>query len=257
MIHATAVVSDAAELGSNVSIGPYTIIGDNVWIGDDTRIESHVVIQGPTKIGRRNKISHYCSLGTDPQDKKFSGEPESVLEIGDDNVIREYCSINRGTLHGGGKTFLGDGNWIMAYTHIAHDCRVGNHTVFANHATLAGHVIVEDHVTLGGFTGVHQYCKIGSYSFTAIASVVIKDVPPYIIAAGNPARPRGLNIEGLKRKCFDASALSSLKKAYRTLYREAGTYDKALQELERQAQASAEVRIMLDFLLKSDRGVVR
>lgn len=257
MIHETAVVSRAAKLGNNVSIGPYTIIGDNVRVGDDTRIGSHVIIQGPTVIGVRNRILHFCSLGTDPQDKKYSGESESFLEIGDDNVIREYCSVNRGTLHGGGTTVIGNTNWIMAYTHIAHDCRVGNHTVFANHATLAGHVVIDNHVTLGGFTGVHQYCKVGSYSFTAIASVITKDVPPYTMVSGNPARPRGLNIEGLKRKAFDTETIAKLKTAYRTLYREPGTYNKALQELDQQARTSVEVRKMYEFLLKSERGIVR
>lgn len=257
MIDSRAIIDPGARIGRDVEIGPYSIIGPGVEIGDGTRIAGHVVIRGPTRIGRDNRIFQFCSIGDDPQDKKFAGESESRLEIGDGNTIREYCSINRGTGGGGGVTRLGDDNWIMAYVHVAHDCLVGSHAVFANNATLAGHVSVGDYAILGGFTGVHQFCRIGSYSFTAIASVIVKDVPPYIMVSGNTAVPSGLNREGLKRRGFSRDGIDALRKAYKTVYRDGLLLKDALEQLEPACEEYPEVKSFVDFIRSSDRGIVR
>jgi UDP-N-acetylglucosamine acyltransferase len=257
VIHPAAVVDAEARLGRDVSIGPYAVIGAGVEIGDGTSIGPHAVIRGPTRIGRNNRIFQFCSIGDDPQDKKYAGERESALEIGDRNVIREYTSINSGTAHGGGRTRIGNDNWIMAYVHIAHDCVVGDGTVFANNATLAGHVTVGDYTILGGFTGVHQFCRVGSHSFSAIASVIVKDVPPYLMVQGNTARPHGLNREGLKRYGFEPETVQLLRRAYRILYREGHTLGRALELLEPLAAECAEVRHFADFIRQSVRGIVR
>ncbi len=251
------VIDKKARVADDVEIGPYSIIGPDVEIDAGTRIGPHVVINGPTRIGRNNRIFPFCSLGDDPQDKKYAGEAESHLEIGDGNTIREFCSINRGTGPGGGITRLGDDNWIMAYVHIAHDCIVGSHTVFANNTTLAGHVTIDDYVILGGFTGVHQFCHVGSYSFTAIAAVIVKDVPPYVIVAGNSARPNGLNREGLKRHGFDTATVNALKHAYRTVYREGLRLCDALEKLQEPARNHPEVDHFISFIRDSERGIVR
>jgi UDP-N-acetylglucosamine acyltransferase len=207
---------------------------------------------------RNNRIYAFCSLGQDPQDKKFERDAgPSSLVIGDDNTIREYCTINRGTAHGGGVTRVGNGNWVMACCHIAHDCKVGDHTVFANHATLAGHVEVHDRVTLGGFTGVHQFCRVGENGFTAIASVVVKDVPPFVVVAGNTARPRTVNRVGLQRRGLEAAEIQTIHRAFKTLYREGLTLSAALAALERQARDSDHVRTMLEFVRDSKRGICR
>lgn len=257
MIHASAIVHPDATLDSDVSIGPYSIIGANVTIGSGSVIGSHVVINGPTKIGPNNKIFHFCSIGEDPQDKKYIKEKNSTLEIGAGNTIREYVSINRGTNDGGGKTIIGDNNWIMAYVHVAHDCAVGNDTVFANNVTLAGHVIIDDFVILGGFTGVHQFCRVGSYSFSAISSVIVKDVPPYVLVSGNSAKPSGLNREGLKRHGFDSDTINILRKAYKVIYRDGLTLKDALKVLSDLASESDKVEIMRAFIASSQRGIVR
>ncbi|MGE3845447.1 MAG: acyl-ACP--UDP-N-acetylglucosamine O-acyltransferase [Gammaproteobacteria bacterium] len=257
MIDPSARVDAGAVLASDVEIGPWCWIGDGVQIGAGTRVEAHTVIKGPTSIGRDNHIFSHCSLGEDPQDKKFSGSGESRLEIGDRNTIREYCSINRGTPLGGGVTRLGNDNWVMAYCHIAHDCQVGNFTVFANNATLAGHVEIEDYVILGGFTGVHQFCRIGQSSFSAIATIIVRDVPPYVIVNGNTAKPRCINREGLKRRGFAPEAIATLKRAYRTLYRQGHTLEEALELLEAERDDSVEVARLLDFIRASKRGIVR
>ncbi|MGE0385886.1 MAG: acyl-ACP--UDP-N-acetylglucosamine O-acyltransferase [Gammaproteobacteria bacterium] len=256
MIDPLARVHPHARLAADVAVGPWTVIGPQVEIGAGTRIDAHVVIDGPTRIGRDNRIHSFCSIGADPQDKKFRADSRSRLEIGDRNTLREYCSINRGTPGGGGVTQLGDDNWIMAYVHIAHDCQVGSRTVFANNATLAGHVVIEDFVSLGGFTGVHQFCRIGAYSFTAIAAIVVKDVPPFLLVAGNSARACGLNRVGLKRNGFDADALRDLKRAYRLLYRDGLQRAQAMVELDRMAAASPHVRRWVDFIRASARGIV-
>ncbi len=257
MIDATAIIHSDAHLDSDVSVGPYSVIGANVSIESGTSIESHVVINGPTKIGSNNKISSFCSLGGDPQDKKFQGESDSTLEIGSGNTIREYVSINRGTADGGGKTVIGDDNWIMAYAHIAHDCIVGNNTIFANNATLAGHVIIDDFAILGGFTGVHQFCRVGSYSFSAISSVIVKDVPPYVLVSGNTAKPSGLNREGLKRHGFDSDTINILRKAYKAIYRDGLILKDALDVLTELSSESDKVELMHSFIAASERGIVR
>ncbi len=256
MIHPTAIVDPAARIGQNVSIGPYSIIGPNVEIGDNTRIGPHVVITGHTSIGRDNRIYQFASLGEAPQDKKYAGE-ETRLEIGDRNVIRECCTFNVGTIQDVGVTRLGNDNWIMAYVHIAHDCQVGNHTTFANNATLAGHVHVGDWTTLGGFTGVHQFCKIGAHVMTAVSTVVLQDVPPYLMAAGNSAQPYGINVEGLKRRGFSSDALMSLKRAYRTLYKSGLMLEEAKAKLVEDARKAPDVQAFVDFLEISKRGIIR
>ena len=257
MIDQTAIIHSNADIHKNVSIGPYSVIGENVSIGSGTVIGSHVVITGPTTIGPNNKIFHFSSIGEDPQDKKFNKDKNSYLEIGANNTIREYVSINRGTSDGGGKTIIGNNNWIMAYVHIAHDCIIGNNSTFANNTTLAGHVAIQDFVTLGGFTGVHQFCRIGSYSFSAISSVIVKDVPPYILVSGNTAKPSGLNREGLKRNGFDADTINLLKKAYRIIYRENLTLTEAVNELMELSVDSKSVNVMHSFISSSKRGIVR
>jgi len=251
------VIDDGARIDERVEIGPYTIIGSDVEIGAETCIGAHVVIRGPTRIGNNNRIFHFCSIGEDPQDKKFYGEAESFLEIGSNNTIREFCSINRGTAGGGGVTRMGNGNWIMAYVHVAHDCIIGSHAVLANNATLAGHVIIDDHVVLGGFTGVHQFCHVGSYSFSAIASVIVKDVPPYLLVSGNTARPGGLNREGLKRHGFSKETINALRQAYKTVYRDGLLLKDALEKLRQDADRNTEVAHFVGFIRNSIRGIVR
>ncbi|MEO6145878.1 MAG: acyl-ACP--UDP-N-acetylglucosamine O-acyltransferase [Sulfuriferula sp.] len=256
MIHTSAIIHPGAQLGTNVSIGPYAVIGEHVVIGDDTTVGAHTVINGHTLIGRENHIFQFNSLGEIPQDKKYAGEP-TRLEIGDRNTIREFCTLNLGTAQDTGVTRIGNDNWIMAYVHLAHDCQVGNNTIFANNASLAGHVTVGDYAILGGFTGVHQFCKIGAHVMTGISSVVFKDIPPYIMAAGQPAAPHGINGEGLRRRGFTATALAGLKRAYKTLYREGLTFKEAQQQLAEQAQSVPEVQLLVDFLSQADRGIIR
>lgn len=256
MIHATALVDPAARLGSNVRIGAYSIIGPHVEIGDNTEIGPHVVIQGHSRIGRDNHIFQFCSLGEVPQDKKYAGEP-TRLEIGDRNTIREFCTFNLGTAQDKGVTRIGDDNWIMAYVHIAHDCQVGNKCTFANNASLAGHVTVDDWAILGGFTGVHQFCRIGAHVMTAVSTVILQDVPPYLMAAGNTAQPYGINVEGLKRRGFSADALLSLKRAYRTLYKSGLRLEEARAKLVEAAQTQPEIQLFVDFLDLSKRGIIR
>ena len=257
MIHPTVLIDPSARIGDNVSIGPYSIIGPDVSIGDDTWIGPHVIIKGPSIIGKANKFYQFSSIGEDPQDKKFNNDRNSVLEIGDRNVIREFCTINRGTDHGGGKTVLGNDNWIMAYVHIAHDCIIGNNIIFANNTTLAGHVEVEDYTIFGGFTGVHQFCHVGKHCFTAISTVVVKDVPPYLMISGNTAKPNGLNREGLKRHGFSPETIGFLRKAYKIVYRQGLTVKQALEELNDISDAPDEVRYFAEFISRSTRGIVR
>ena len=248
MIDETAIIHPSANIHEDVSIGPYSVIGQDVSIESGTVIGSHVVIKGPTSIGQNNKIFHFSSIGEEPQDKKFNQDSNSSLVIGSGNTIREYVSINRGTDAGGGKTVIGNENWIMAYVHIAHDCIIGNNSIFANNATLAGHVIIENFVTLGGFTGVHQFCRVGSYSFSAISSVIVKDVLPYILVSGNTAKPSGLNREGLKRNGFDSNTIKLLKKAYKIIYREGLILSDALEELMKLSTESKDVEALCSFI---------
>lgn len=255
-IHPTAIVDKRARLGANVTVGPYTVIDGDVEVGEGTAIGAHNVITGHTTIGRENRIFHFCSIGEANQDKKYKGEA-TRLAIGDRNTIREYCSLNRGTVEGGGVTRVGDDNWIMAYCHVAHDCRVGDDTVFANHATLAGHVEIGDWTILGGFVGVHQFVKVGAHVMAGISSVITQDVPPYLTIAGHPCAPYGINSEGLKRRGFTPEAIAALKRAYKTLYKSGLTLAEARQELDRQAAEAAEVRALAQFLAASTRGIVR
>jgi len=256
LIDPTAVIDPSAELARGVSIGPYSIIGPDVVIGADTTIGPHVVINGPTHIGSDNKIFQFASIGDAPQDKKYAGEP-TRLEIGDRNTIREFVTINRGTVQDQGVTVLGSDNWIMAYVHIAHDCRIGDHTIFANNASLAGHVRIGDYVILGGFTLVHQFCSIGSHALTAFGSGISMDVPPYVTVGGSPARAHGLNMEGLRRRGFSPESRKALKRAYKTLYRESRTLEDALVQLKMQAAGNAEIAVLTEFLEQQTRGIVR
>jgi len=256
MIHQSALVAPGAQLGSNVSVGAYSIIGEDAEIGDNTVIGPHVVISGRTRIGRDNRIFQFNSLGAVPQDKKYDGEP-TRLEIGDRNTIREFCTFNLGTAQDVGITRVGNDNWIMAYVHIAHDCQVGNHTVFANNAQLAGHVHIDDWAILGGYTGVHQFCRVGAHTMTAVGTVVLQDVPPFVMAAGNTASPFGINAEGLKRRGFSPEALLALKRAYRTLYKSGLMLDEARAKLNEEVLVHPEIQPLLDFLAASKRGIIR
>lgn len=256
MIHPTAHIDPDARIGNNVGIGPGSVIGANVEVGDNTRIGPHVVIEGPTRIGRDNRIWQFASLGSEPQDKKFHGE-NSELVIGDRNVIREFCTFSRGTADGGNVTRIGNDNWIMAYVHIAHDCTVGNNITFANAASLAGHVQVQDHVIFGGFTLIHQFCQIGTHAFTSMGSVINRDVPPYVTVAGNFAKPKGINSEGLRRHGFDAERIGAIRRAYRALYLSGLPLTEARQKLEELSEGSPDVRILHDFITRSERSLVR
>ncbi len=256
MIHPSAIVDSGAELGPGVSIGPWSLVGEGVAIGAETQVGSHVVLAGPTRIGERNRIYPFCTIGEAPQDKKYQGEA-SGLEIGDDNVIREYCTLNRGTNGGRGMTTIGHRNWIMAYVHVAHDCIVGSDVTMANGATLAGHVEVGDFATLGAFTIVHQFCQLGDHCFSAMGTVVLKDVLPFVTISGNPARPHGVNVEGLRRRGFDAASIAGLRRAYRVILREGLTVAQASARLAEFAGDQPEVELMRGFLDSSDRGIAR
>ena len=256
MIHTTAIIDPGAELAADVSVGPYTVIGPDVVVGAGSVIGPHVVINGPTRLGRDNRIYQFASIGEAPQDKKYAGEP-TRLEIGDRNTFREFVTINRGTAQDEGVTTLGDDNWIMAYVHIAHDCSIGNQTIFANNASLAGHVTIGDAVILGGFTLVYQFCSIGAYSLTAYGSGVSLNIPPYVTVGGSPARPHGLNMEGLRRRGVPPATRKLLKQAYKTLYRENLSLQDAIQVLKDRAQDCSELEILVTFLEQQKRGIVR
>ena len=255
-VHATAIVDPGARLASDVEVGPYTLIGPDVEIGSVSRVGPHTVITGRTRIGANCRIWQFTSIGDAPQDKKYAGEP-TELEIGSGNTIREFCTINRGTVQGGGLTRIGDDNWIMAYVHIAHDCQIGNRTIFANNAQLAGHVSVGDDAVLGGFTVVHQFCRIGAHSITGMGTIVLQDVPPYVKASGNPAQPYGINTEGLRRRGFDASSIAALKRAYRVVYRSGLTMDEVKRTLAGELSAAPAVKPLLDFMDAPGRGIIR
>jgi len=256
VIHPQAIIDPSARLGENVHVGPFSVIGAGVEVGDGSWIGPHVVINGPTRIGRQNRIFQFASLGEAPQDLKYAGEP-TRLEIGDRNIVREYCTFSRGTVAGGGLTHIGDDNLFMAYVHVAHDCHVGNKTVFANCASLAGHVSVGDYAILGGFTGIHQFCRVGAHCMTGIATITFKDVPPFILASGNTARPYGLNLRGLKRRGFSEAAIDALRRAYKIIYRSGLKLDQALERLDSMAQEHEEVRHLADFIRQSQRGIIR
>ncbi|MBT8087690.1 MAG: acyl-ACP--UDP-N-acetylglucosamine O-acyltransferase [Gammaproteobacteria bacterium] len=256
MIHETAIVSAKASIADDVQIGPYSIIGDDVVIDSGTRIESHVVINGPTTIGKDNHIYQFASIGDDPQDKKYAGEP-TRLTIGERNTIREFCTISRGTVQDSGNTIVGDENWIMAYVHIAHDCKVGSQTILANNATLAGHVELGDFVICGGFSGIHQFCRIGAHAFLGMFAAINRDVPAYVTVSGQPASPRGINSEGLKRRDFSAEQIRNIKNAYRLTFRQGRKLSDAIQEIESLCDAQPELQLFLESLRSSERGLER
>jgi UDP-N-acetylglucosamine acyltransferase len=261
LIHPTALVDPGAELDSTVRVGPYAIIERDVRIGANTTIGAHCVISAGTTIGRDNVFHPFGAIGGPPQDKKYGGEP-TTLVIGNGNTFRECVTINRGTVQDRGRTDVGDDNWIMAYVHIAHDCVVGNHTILANTTNLAGHVELGDWVILGGFTGVHQFCKIGAHAMTAVGTVVLHDLPPFVMASGQPANAHGLNSEGLRRRGFDAERIQALRRAYKTLYKRGLGLEEARTELAAQQQAAsgesaADLALLLEFLARVTRGIVR
>jgi UDP-N-acetylglucosamine acyltransferase len=251
-----AVVSPKAELAADVMVGAYTVIGDDVRVGPGTWIGPHAVINGPTAIGASNRIFQFASIGDAPQDLKYKGEP-TRLEIGDRNVFREFTSMNRGTVQGGGVTVIGSDNLFMAYTHVAHDCHVGSRIVMANYATLGGHVTLGDWVIMGGYSGIHQFTKVGAHAFLGNNAAVTRDVPPYIMAVGSPAVPHSINSEGLKRRGFSADQIRNLKNAYRVLYRSDLKLADAVTELKARAAVQPELRIFVDFIGESTRSLVR
>ena len=258
MINPQAIVAKSARIASDVNIGPYAIIGENVEIGAGSWVGSHAIITGRTKIGENNEIFQFASLGAIPQDKKYSGE-DTTLEIGNNNTFREFCTINLGTKQGGGVTKIGNDNLFMNYVHVAHDCIIGNNTVFSNNATLAGHVIVNDHVIFGGFTKVAQFIRVGAYSFTVGGSDISKDLLPYVIAGGSfdTVKLYGLNLIGLKRHGFAEQTLQHLKEAYNTILRKSLTVTQAITELESMLQTCPEIRLFIDLLKQSERGILR
>lgn len=256
MIHPTAIIAPGAQLGEGVSVGPYSIIGEQVTLGDRCEVRAHVVITGKTRIGADNRFFQFCSIGEDPQDKKYSGEP-TELHIGDRNVFREYCTVNRGTAQDRGATVIGSDNWIMAYCHIAHDCVVGNHVTMSNAASLAGHVILHDHVILGGFSLIHQFCHVGSHAFSAFGSVINQDVPPFITVSGNLAEPRGVNAEGLKRHHFDAELIREIRNAYKLVYLSGLRLEDALAKIQDKYPQREALETFVRFIRESKRGIVR
>jgi UDP-N-acetylglucosamine acyltransferase len=251
-----AVVHARARIGERVHIGPYCVIGEDVVVGDDCRLESHVVIEGPTVLGRDNRVWPMASIGSPPQDKKYDGERTS-LAIGSGNRIREFVTVNRGTAGGGGETTIGDDNLLMAYSHVAHDCHVGDRTVFANAATLAGHVEVGDDATIGAFSAVHQFCRVARHAFIGGYSVVTRDALPWVLTVGNRAKSHGLNLVGLKRQGYPAETIGALKRCYNSLFRSKRLLEDALRGVEEELGHVEEVRYFLDFVRTSKRGVCR
>ena len=259
-IHPTALVERQAELGDDVEVAAYAVIGPHVRIGEGTRIGPHAVIEGHTTLGRDNRVFQFCSIGGPPQDKKYGGEP-TLLTIGDGNTIREFCTLNTGTAQDAGVTRIGDDNWIMAYVHVAHDCQVGSHTIIANAVQLGGHVQLGDWAFLGGLSGVHQFVRVGAHAMTGFQTRLSQDLPPFVTASGNPAEAQGINQEGLKRRGFDAERIALVKQMHRLLYRKGLRLDEAVQQIEalrgEQPQSAADIALMLDFLAAAARGIVR
>ena len=273
-IHPTAIVDPSAELADDVEVGPYAIVGARVTVGAGSRILAHATVEGPTTLGRGNVVHPHAAIGGPPQDKKYRGEPTSLV-IGDGNTFRECVTVNRGTVQDAGITRIGDDNWVMAYVHVAHDCVVGSHTILANTTNLGGHVELGDWVILGGCTQVHQFCKVGPHAMTGTGTIVLHDVPPYVMASGNPSAPHGLNTEGLRRRGFDADTIAMLRRAYRTLYRAGLTLQQARDQLGAELRALIEapppsaasgpaglaapdaLRLLTDFLARVERGIVR
>jgi len=256
VIDPRAAIDPQAEIDEGVTIGPFTVIAAGVKIGAGSDIGSHVVIKGETQIGRENKIYQFASIGEDPQDKKYDGEV-TRLEIGDRNQIREFTTINRGTIQDGGVTRIGNDNLLMAYTHVAHDCQVGNNTILANAASLGGHVRIDDWAILGGFSMVHQFCRVGAHSFSAMNSVIAKDVPPYVMIGGHPAKPHGINIEGLQRRGYSVEQIARIKKAYKTIYHSGMLLQDAISKIEIHCADFPELQFLAQFLRASQRSIVR
>jgi len=256
MRHPTALIHPNAMLADDVEVGAYSIIGEHVEIGAGTSVGPHVVIGGHTRIGTNNRIFQFSSLGEIPQDMKYADEP-TRLEIGDNNTIREFCTFNLGTAQDAGVTRVGNHNWIMAYVHLAHDCQIGNHTIFANNAQLAGHVVVDDYAILGGFTAVHQFCQIGAHVMTGMGTILLQDIPPYVTVSGNPAAPHGTNSEGLKRRGFSSSAVMAIKRAYKTLYKSGLALEEAKDIILGQTAEHPELKALADFFSRSQRGIIR
>jgi UDP-N-acetylglucosamine acyltransferase len=256
LIDSCAIIDEGAKLAEGVSVGPFSIIGPDVEIGAGTVIGPHVVISGPTKIGKKNRFFQFASIGEDPQDKKYAGEATELL-IGDNNVFRESCTVHRGTAQDEGITSIGDDNLFMAYTHVAHDCRIGNGIIMSNSATLAGHVEIGDQVILGGFTLVHQFCKIGSHAFAAMASQITKDILPFVMVGGTPTRPYSINSEGLKRRGFESEEISLIRNAYKLIYKSGILLSDAVEQLEPIAKSNKSVREMIEFIANSDRSILR
>jgi len=256
VIHPTAIIDESAEIASDVEIGPYSIIGADVTIDSGTIIGSHVVMNGPTKIGKNNHFFQFASIGERPQDKKYQGE-KTYLEIGDNNIFRECCTINRGTEQGGGYTKIGNNNFIMAYVHIAHDCIIANETIFANNASLSGHVYVHDHAILSGFCAVRQFTHVGAYSFITGNTMVVKDVLPYTLVSGDPAVPYGLNSVGLQRHGFSDDTIRQLKRAYKVIYRQNLNINEALNKLNNMESETPEIKLFIEGILRAERGIAR
>ncbi len=260
LIHPTAIVAPEAQLAPDVSVGPFSIVGPNVRIGAGTQVGPHCIIDGHTTIGENNEFYRFCSIGGMPQDKKYKGEP-TRLEIGDGNMVREYVTINTGTVQDVGVTRVGDDNWIMAYVHIAHDCQVGNHTIIANNVQLAGHIHINDWAIIGGSTAAHQFVRIGAHSMVGGNSAIRQDIPPYVIGAGDPFRPVGINTEGLSRRGFSPEAISGLKEAYKLLYRRQLNIEQALEQMHtlqtKRPEAASAVQVLIDFLSAEGRGIAR
>lgn len=254
MIHPTAIIEPGARLGADVEVGPWTFIGNDVEVGDGCVIGPHVVLRGPTRLGRNNRIFQFSSIGEECQDKKYRGEPTELV-IGDNNVFRECTTVHRGTIQDNSLTQIGSHNLFMAYVHIAHDCIIGDHNILANATTLAGHVHLGDHVILGGFTGIHQFCKVGSHAFAAVSSVIVQDVPPYVMAQGHNAVPRTINAEGLKRRGFSAEQILNIRRAYKILYRQGLTLEQAVEQMR--AMDATEIDAMIEFIEQSTRGLIR
>lgn len=256
VIHPSAIVSPNAKIGANVTIGPWTIVGDEVEIGADTTIASHCVLKGPAKIGQRNKIFQFVTIGDDCQDKKYAGE-RTFLEIGDDNVIREHCTLHRGTVQDNSITKVGSRNLLMVNVHIAHDCIVGDDCIFANNATLAGHVHIGNWVIFGGLAAIHQFGRVGDHAFVAGMAALNQDVPPFVMAAGHYAKPFGINKEGLKRRGFSAEAISAIRRAYMIIYKDGNTIEEAVEKLLPMVEQEPSISLLVDFLKASERGICR
>ena len=256
MIHETAIVHPGAELTADVEIGPYTVIGEGVRLASGCTIGPHVVLNGPLSMGANNRVFQFCSIGEAPQDLKYAGEP-TLLEVGSGNTFREYTTVNRGTVAGGGVTSIGNDNLFMGYTHIAHDCRIANNVIFSNAAQIAGHVEIGDYAILGGFTTVHQFTHIGAHCFTGMSTAIARDVPPFVIVAGNPAKAYGINKIGLRRRGFDERTIAALYKAFKALVHRRGAREAVAKELQPLCAEHPEVQRFTDFIVQSERGVVR